>query len=83
MAVAAGDTLEVPEVASGPDHAPDAVHEVALVEDQVSVLLAPAVIELELAVNETVGGTAAGGTADTLTVTDWEAVPPVPLHESE
>jgi hypothetical protein len=38
-----------------PDHAPDAVHEVAFVELHVSVELAPLATELGLAVRVTVG----------------------------
>jgi len=53
--VAAGATVTVPETASVPDQLPDAVHDVALVEDHVSVLLAPAAIELGLAEIVTVG----------------------------
>ncbi len=76
--MAVGDTLAVPDTAFVPDQPPEAVHEVAFVEDHVSVLLAPEVIEVGLAAKVTVG---AG--ADTLMVTDCEAVPPVPAQASE
>lgn len=74
--MAVGATLTLPEVACAPDHAPDAAHEVALLDDHVSVLLLPATIELGLADNDTVGATR------TMTVADCEAVPPVPVHAS-
>ncbi len=80
MLVAVGNTLELPEVAYVPDHAPDAVHEVASVADQVSVLLLPASIELGFAANEMTGTATAGVT---LMVVVCEAAPPSPLHESE
>jgi len=53
-----------PLVASAPDHAPEAVHEVALVDDQVSVELAPLATVLGLALRLTVG---AGGVTETVT----------------
>jgi len=62
--------------ASVPDHAPDAVQLLELVDDQVSVLLFPLVTVLGLAVRETVG---AGCVTDT--VADWLAVPPGPVQE--
>ena len=64
-----------PLVASEPLHAPDAVQAVALVEDQVKVDEPPWAMLVGLAVSETVGGVAA-----TVTVTDWAAVPPVPVQ---
>lgn len=67
----------MPEVVLVPDHAPEAVHDVALVADQVSVLVLPAVMELGLTDNETVGA------VSTMTVTACAAVPPVPLQASE
>ena len=45
----------LPEVALVPDQSPEAVHEVALVEDQVSVEDAPLVTDVGLAVSDTVG----------------------------
>jgi hypothetical protein len=60
-----------------PDQPPDAVHEVALVEDQDKVELAPLETLVGLAVNKTLG--AAGVT---FTVADWAAVPPVPVQVS-
>ncbi len=53
-----------PLVALAPDHAPEAVHEVALVDDHVSVELAPLATVLGLAVSLTVG---AGGVTETVT----------------
>jgi hypothetical protein len=60
-----------------PDQAPEAVQAVALVEDQVSAELAPRVIELGLALRETVG---AGFLTDT--DADCEALPPGPVQVS-
>ena len=62
-----------------PDHAPEAVQEVALVETQDSVELAPLATVLGLAVRVTV----AVGFALTVTVVDWLALPPVPLQFNE
>ena len=72
-----GDTPNVPLVPSVPVQPPEAVHEVALVLDQVSVELLPEAIEVGLAVSVTVG-------ADEVTVTVAEAgvVPPVPVQLS-
>jgi hypothetical protein len=53
-----------PFTALAPDQAPDAVHEVALVEDQVSVELLPLAIVLGLAANVMVG---AGAVTETVT----------------
>ena len=62
---------------TAPDHAPEAVHEVALVADQVSVELLPLAIVLGLAARLTVG---AGWVTDT--VADCAALPPVPVQVS-
>jgi hypothetical protein len=51
-----GETDWVPEVALLPLQAPEAVQEVALVEDQLRVELEPEDIEVGLAVRESVGG---------------------------
>jgi hypothetical protein len=64
----------------GPDHAPEAVHEVALVVDQLKVEEFPLVIELGLAVKVTVG---AGVGCVTDTVAAWVALPPPPVQVSE
>lgn len=50
-----GADCSVPLVAFAPDHAPLAVQEVALVEDHVSVVVAPATIVVGAAVIVTVG----------------------------
>jgi hypothetical protein len=60
-----------------PDHAPDAVHEVAFSDDQVKVELAPVTMLLGLAER----ATEAVGLALTVTVTDCAALPPAPLHD--
>ena len=56
-----------------PDHAPEAVQEVALVADQVRVELLPLITELGLALRLIVG---AGDFTDT--VADCAALPPAP-----
>jgi len=59
-----------------PDQAPEAVHEVALVDDQLKVELAPLATVLGLALRATV----AVGVGLTVTVVDCAAVPPVLLQ---
>jgi len=66
-----------PLTALVPDQAPEAVHEVAWVEDQLNVAPLPLATVLGLAAKVTVG---AGAVTDT--VTDWVALPPVPVHVS-
>ncbi len=68
-----------PLVASLPDQAPEAVHEVALVADQLRVELDPLTTVLGLAVTVTVGAGAAGVTE---TVAVCVALPPAPVHVS-
>jgi hypothetical protein len=64
-----------PLTALAPDQAPDAVHEVALVDDQLKVEALPLVTVLGLAAKFTVG---AGAVTDT--VSDCEALPPAPVQ---
>ena len=64
-----------PEIALLPDHAPEALHELASVDDQLRVEESPLTTELGLAVNDTVG---AGGV--TVIVADALAVPPSPVQ---
>ena len=59
-----------------PDHAPLAVQLVAFVDDQVSVLALPVATVVGFALMATVGA------AITVTVADWLAVPPAPVHVS-
>lgn len=66
-----------PLVAIDPVQPPDAVHAVALVEDQTSVELPPLVMLLGPALMETLGAA-----VDVVTVADWDAEPPVPVHVS-
>ena len=68
--------LYVPLAALVPLQAPEAVHEVALVEDQVKVDPLPLATLVGFALIETVGG----GVAATVTVADWLAVPPAPVQ---
>ncbi len=58
-----------------PDHAPVARHEVALVDDHVSVEDPPLATDVGFAASDTVGAGA------TVTVADALAVPPVPVQE--
>jgi hypothetical protein len=71
-----------PLVAVAPAQAPEAVQVSALVDDQVSVELAPLAIVCGLAAIVTVGGVG-GGEALTVTVADCEALPPAPVQMSE
>ena len=64
-----------PLMGSAPDQAPEAVQAVALVADQFKVELLPLATLVGLALSVTVGAGAA-----TVTVVDWAAEPPVPLH---
>jgi hypothetical protein len=66
----------VPLAALFPLQAPEAVHEVALVEDQVKVEPLPLATLVGFALIETVGA----GVAATVTVADWLAVPPAPVQ---
>jgi hypothetical protein len=64
-----------PVTALAPDQAPEAVQEVALVDDQVNVALAP----LFTALGPTLSVTA-GADGFTETVADCAALPPGPVH---
>jgi len=61
--VLVGDTARVPLVAFVPVQPPEAVHEVTLVEDQVTVEILPEVMLVGLAENATVGGGVGEGLA--------------------
>ena len=69
----------MPLVALLPLHAPVAEHDVAFVLDQVRVDAPPFDTLTGFALSDTVG---AGAPATTLTVTDCDALPPVPLQVS-
>ena len=69
--------LALPFVGSLPDQPPDAVQLLALLEDQLRVADPPLLRAVGLALRLTEG---AG--AETLTVTDWVALPPAPLQAS-
>lgn len=71
---AAEDSL--PTVALAPDQPPEAVQEVAFVDDQVSVDNPPLVTEAGVAVRDTVGGG-----DEIVTAADALCVPPNPVHE--
>jgi hypothetical protein len=68
----------VPELGFAPDHAPEAVQDVALVEDQVSVEEFPLETNEGFAEIDTVGG---GGV--TVTWADPVALPPAPVQVRE
>lgn len=76
MVVAVGETDRLPAVFLLPVQPPDAVHEVAFVLDQVSTEDWPAIMDVGLAVTETVGALA----AVTVTVALLLVVPPVPVQ---
>jgi hypothetical protein len=67
----------LPEVALLPDHEPEAVQEVALVEDQLRVEDAPLATEVGFAESDTVG------TGNTVTVAEALALPPEPVQVRE
>jgi len=73
-AVSAPDDCE-PLMALAPDHPPEAEHEVAFFVAQVSVVEAPELMVLGLAVSVTVGAE-----AETVTVVACVADPPVPVQ---
>jgi hypothetical protein len=68
----------LPEGALRPDQPPEAVQEVAFVEDQVSIEAPPFATDVGFAVSDTVG---TGG--DTVTVADVLALPPEPVQVRE
>lgn len=70
-----------PPVALVPVHEPSALQAVALVDDQVSVELPPEATEPGLALILTVGAGLAVLPV-TVTVADWVAEPPGPVHVS-
>lgn len=74
LAVSAPEDCEL-LTALVPDHPPEAEHEVAFFAAQVSVVEAPEVTVLGLAVSVT-----DGAEAETVTVADCVAEPPVPVH---
>jgi len=78
----------LPEVGSEPVQPPVAVQEVALVDDQVRVVLLPLATEVAAAVKVTVGAdvppTGAATVVDceaTATLTDFEVEPPLPVQD--
>jgi hypothetical protein len=75
LVTVSGLDVSLPEVALVPDQAPEALHEVTLVEDHVSVEVPPLATDVGVAARDSVG---AGGV--TVTVDDALAVPPDPEH---
>jgi len=76
--VLAGVTLRDPETAREPLQPPVAVHDDALAADQFNVVLPPDAIEFGLADIVAVG--AVGVLDPTVTVTDFDAEPPLPVQ---
>jgi len=70
----------LPEVAFEPLHAPEAVHDVAFVEDHVRVEVPLTFTEVGKALSVTVGAAGGGGLPFTVTVADCPAAPPAPVH---
>jgi hypothetical protein len=68
----------VPLVALLPVQPPDPVHEVALLEDQVSVDVPLLAMLVGFVLIDTVG--AEGAEEETETVADWAVVPPAPVQ---
>jgi hypothetical protein len=81
-----GPTDCEPDVAFEPDQPSEAVHDVELVEDQVSVLVPPLAMLVGLALSVTVGsgagGGGGGGDALTVTVAVRVTLPPEPVQLS-
>jgi hypothetical protein len=75
LAVSAPVDCEPPVAVFAPDHAPDAMQDVALVADQVSMELLPLATVLGPADKLT-----AGAGVVTETVADWVALPPLPVQ---
>ena len=73
----------LPEVALLPDHAPEAVQEVALVDDHVRVEDPPLATDVGFAASDTAGTGGGGGMPDTITVVEVLALPPGPVQVSE
>ena len=71
--------LALPLMPLLPDQPPAAVQLLALLEDQLSIEADPLLTVPGLALRLTVG---LGGGEETLTVTDWPALPPGPLQVS-
>ncbi len=74
-----GDTARVPVVALVPVQPPDAVHDVALAEDQFRVALLPEVMLVALADKLAVGAGLVIAATVKVVLTDGD-VPPVPLQ---
>ena len=70
----------VPEVALVPLQLPDAVQDVAFVDDQVSVAAEPETTADGATASVTVGASGAVGGCVTLAMTVWPAVPPAPAQ---
>lgn len=73
--------LVAPLVDSLPDHPPEAVQDVALLEVHVNVELPPSGTRVGLAVSDTEGAEGAAG-ADIVTVAVCDADPPAPVQVS-
>ena len=76
--VAVGMTDCVPDVGCEPDQPPEAVQEVVFADDQDNVDDSPPAMDVGDAESDTEGR----GCGATLTVTDWDALPPGPVQVS-
>jgi hypothetical protein len=85
VVVDSGGVDSLPEVALAPDQPPEAVQDVAFVEDQASVEDAPLATNVGLAASDTVtdGGGGGGGVPGTVTVTDALVLTPEPVQVRE
>ena len=79
LVVVNGPTASLAAVALLPDQAPDAVHDVASVDNQVNVVELPESTDEGLATSDTVGG-GGGGCPFTITVTDPVMLLPAPTQ---
>jgi len=66
-----------------PDQPPEAVQEVAFVEDQVSIEDPPLTTEVGFVVSDTVGTGGGGGVPVTVTVAEALTLPPGPVQARE
>ena len=73
----------LPDVALAPDQPPEALQEVAFVEDHASVVDAPLATDVGFAAIDTVGAGGGGGVPETVTAADVLAVPPEPVQLRE
>ncbi len=76
-----GEVTSLSAVALGPDQASEAAHVVAFCDDQLSVVVAPAVTDVGLALKNVIVGGGGGSVPAMSTVTDSLTVPPGPVQD--